>query len=1135
MITLRTLFIRSIFFYRRTNLAVLLGAAVSTAVLVGALLIGDSVRFSLQRMAASRLGRVHLAMTNPDRFHRAGLADELAVELHTEAAAVLRLAGAVSINQPTGSVKNNKRVNHVEVLGVNNRFWNIGPEQQIFHIEPDEIILNKPLAARLAATAGDMVVLRVRKPSLLSGEAPLSVVDDDSVAALLRVKAVISESDFGHFSLKANQIAPYNAFVSLTTLAAKVEQPGCANMILLSNNTKGSLTTDEAAAAIKRHWQLADAALELRELQQQNQLELRSRRIFIEDTILETTSKAKVKSTGILTYLINELRVNNRTTPYSFVSAIEKSRDGSGLVPADMDDDEIIINNWLVEDLKAKVGDIINLTYFVSGPMRKLAERTSKFRVRAVVPIEGRAADRELMPDFAGLADVENCRDWRPGVPVNLDAIRDKDEDYWDRYRGTPKAFITLSAGQKIWKNRFGSVTALRWPLTEDSRKIVENTILQKANPAQFGTFFQPVARQGRQASENALNFGHLFLGLSFFVVVSALLLTGLLFVLGIDHRRAEIGILQALGFSVGRVRLLWLWQAGALAMLGAIIGLPCGMAYTWMMLHGLATIWRDAIGSSIIHFHAEPSSLLVGGTAGLITALSAISVTLRHHTRRTARELLSDDTSLQLQKAATVSNKSNNGLWVGLVCAALALVMVLAGLYSKDVSAGLFFIAGALLLCSSLGFTAALLNRSGRRAGVSQLTIPSLAVRNLTRRSGRTLAIVALLSCGVFIIFSVGANRHDSLANAEKRSSGTGGFALMSESTLPIYNDLNSEKTRNKFLLEPKLFQQVKIVHLRVRDGDDASCLNLNQAQMPRLLGVAPEELDARGAFTFVKTLDGTDWANKHNKTDDNNNTSVDNNGTSVSHPWLLLAQKQDDGCIPAIADATTIKWAMGKAIGDKLTFTDDYGRDFKIRLVGALKNTILQGSLVISEQNFIERFPSQDGYRMFLIDCPTENSNKVSQALSDRLTEKALDVHTTVQKLGSFNAVQNTYLSIFQLLGGLGLILGSVGLGVVLMRNVLERRGEFAMLRAIGFDKKTLKRLILYEHWISLFAGLICGVGAALIAVLPAVRGAGTQVPWLQLLLTLVVVAVIGIIWIWLAAGAAMKGELLPALSEE
>ena len=170
-----------------------------------------------------------------------------------------------------------------------------------------------------------------------------------------------------------------------------------------------------------------------------------------------------------------------------------------------------------------------------------------------------------------------------------------------------------------------------------------------------------------------------------------------------------------------------------------------------------------------------------------------------------------------------------------------------------------------------------------------------------------------------------------------------------------------------------------------------------------------------------------------------------------------------------------------------------------------------------------------------MFLIDCPAENANRVSQVLSDRLTEKALDVHTTVQRLGSFNAVQNTYLSIFQLLGGLGLMLGSVGLGVVLLRNVLERRGELAMLRAVGFDRNLLKRLILYEHWTSLLLGLICGVGAALIAVLPALRGAGTQVPWLQLLLTLIVVAVSGIIWIWLAAGAALKGKMLPALRNE
>ena len=41
--------------------------------------------------------------------------------------------------------------------------------------------------------------------------------------------------------------------------------------------------------------------------------------------------------------------------------------------------------------------------------------------------------------------------------------------------------------------------------------------------------------------------------------------------------------------------------------------------------------------------------------------------------------------------------------------------------------------------------------------------------------------------------------------------------------------------------------------------------------------------------------------------------------------------------------------------------------------------------------------------------------------------------------QKVAELNAVQNTYLQTFQILGGLGLLLGSAGLGVVVLRNVL------------------------------------------------------------------------------------------------
>ena len=60
--------------------------------------------------------------------------------------------------------------------------------------------------------------------------------------------------------------------------------------------------------------------------------------------------------------------------------------------------------------------------------------------------------------------------------------------------------------------------------------------------------------------------------------------------------------------------------------------------------------------------------------------------------------------------------------------------------------------------------------------------------------------------------------------------------------------------------------------------------------------------------------------------------------------------------------------------------------------------------------------------------------------------MSQEGLEVNLAAVRLDEFNAVQNTYLQIFQLLGGLGLLLGSVGLGVVVLRNALERRAELA-----------------------------------------------------------------------------------------
>src|SRR5207237_3576637 len=111
-----------------------------------------------------------------------------------------------------------------------------------------------------------------------------------------------------------------------------------------------------------------------------------------------------------------------------------------------------------------------------------LIGRTHTFRVHSIVPFEMPWADRTLMPNFPGIEKAESTSDWDAGFPLTY-KIRPKDEDYWKKYKGTPKAFITLAAGQKMWGNRFGNLTAIRFSVPvganpEEYRKTVETTHL---------------------------------------------------------------------------------------------------------------------------------------------------------------------------------------------------------------------------------------------------------------------------------------------------------------------------------------------------------------------------------------------------------------------------------------------------------------------------------------------------------------------------------------------------------------------------------------------------------------------------------------------------------------------------------
>lgn len=1072
------LLLRSLRFYGRTHLGVVLGVLLASAILTGALAVGDSVRHTLLRQALARLGATVQAMASPDEFFRADLATDIAKASAADAAPVLLLPGTAV--RPDGTA----RANGIQVIGAGPDFWKIGGTSDLLAgAESDEAAINTRLARQLGVNTGDAVVVRVEMPSFVPRDAPLSGRSDQTAALRVRVRTILDDESLGRFGLQAGQVPPANLFVPLAALQNHVKRPARANVIL-------SAATSDLAPVVTAHWKLADAGLAFRPLPNGAGLELRTDRVFLMPATATAAHAAFTNATGVLAYFANEIRLGTNATPYSFVAA----------TGADLRDDEITVNQWLADDLGARVGDPVNLRYYAIGDRRELIETSAVFRVAAIVPT---VADDSWMPAFPGLAEVVDCRKWDPGIPVDATRIRTKDETYWKDFRGTPKAFLSLKAGQRLWSNRFGELTAIRIAGEQDPGQ-ASALLRERIDPATVGLFFTPVRELAVKAGSEALDFGQLFIGFSFFLIVAALALAAMLFVFSLEQRHAETGLLRALGFTAARVRRLLLAEGTLLAAAGSMLGILPGLAYTKLALLGLSSVWSGAVGGGRFHFAARPATMIIGAVSTVVCAVFAMWLAQRRQFRRPVAELLARSTELEFSGAKLRARTGTVTGVAGLLLAVAMLVMA-RGKHGAE-AAEVFFGAGSCLLLAGLGFAHRVLAAMSRAATTAH-TLSRIGLRSAARRPGRTLTSVGVLASGLFLVLAISAFHHEGRHVAGGRASGTGGFALFARSAMPVHDDLNTAAGRAVFGIDKDTADGIAVVALRVRTGDEASCLNLNRAQQPSLWGVNPAALGERQAFSFA----------------------------SADGAWSLLDGPVADDIVPAIGDLQTVMWSLGRKVGDLIPTVDEQGRAFRLRIVGTVAPSILQGGLLISERNFVARFPSSAGSRMFLIDAPPDRTAAVATEWMRALGDRGFEAVPAAERLADFLAVENTYLSIFQALGGLGLLLGSIGFGIVAVRNGLERRRELALLKALGFDRDSLRHMLMVEHAFLLLLGTAMGIASAALAIAPALATSHTSLPVGLFAAILAGILTIGSVAVRIAARAALCGPLLASLRNE
>ena len=1139
MISFAKLPVRAAIYHWRGTLPVLLGVAVGAAALTGALLVGDSLRGSLRERSQRQLNGVVSAYFGP-RLVRAELAG--AVPGATPA-----LILSASAESDAG------RVGRATVYG----FDATGFER--FGI-PDPggrgAVLSKPVADRLRLKAGDSVRIGVEKLTAVPRSSVLGRrgLDDVTETFSIPVAAVLPAGHAANeLSLQPTPAAPTPLFLPLALLQERVGRPGRINAILSSEAVPADALAGQLTLA---DWGLSAEVAPTRKVY----VSLESDSLVVSPQAVNAAKEA-AKATGgraaeTIAYLANALTadatplpnadagVGRKLIPYSVVCALDVDAApplGPFLPPGakSLGDDEIILVDWDQSPLKGlPAGSPVTVNYFKPELEAGTEEAAKTFTLKGYLPMTGVAADPGLTPKFPGVTDKLSIGDWNLPFPLTSARIQKRDENYWERSKATPKAYLTLAAGKRLFGSRFGSDTSVRVAPPRDTpieayRETFRSELLAKLDPVAGGLVVRPVRQEVLAASKGGTDFAGLFLAFSGLLILAALILVGLLFRLAIERRAKELGVLLAAGYSPRQVRRLLLAEGMGVAVAGTLFGMLLASLYAGRMIAVLVAEWPDNLVGGYFHFHAQPLSFVIGFVATLGVSLVTIWLTLRGLAKVPPAALLRGATAVA--DAGPVVTEPRR--WPLVVAGLLAVVGVGSLIYGGQVSnpdyrSGAFFGGGLMLLVAAMLAGRGLLRRLAR-PGVSQPSLPRLGVRYAARSAPRTLLTASMVALAAFLVVAVESFRRRPDAEFATKSGGSGGFALIAEADVPIARPFDAgpgrddlaerfEKLaqtkppaeRNELLAEADAdLKGIDVIGLPLQGGDDASCLNLYQAGRPRVAGV-PDALISRGAFRFGDTLAETP--------------------EEKANPWLLLKKPLPGGAVPVIAEQNTAMFMLKTGIGGSVTLTDGEGRAAPGVIVALLQDSLFQSELLVSQADFRRLYPRQEGSRLFLIDAPAGSAERVASRLEQGLAANGFMATTATAKVARYQAVVGAYLTTFQLLGILALLLAVLGVGVVILRGVWERGGEFALLRAVGYSAGQLRSITLAETGAVLTLGLGAGIGAAVISVLPN-QFLGGSVPILFVIKLLLLVTVTALAVAALAVWQVSRLGVVPSLRRE
>ena len=854
-------------------------------------------------------------------------------------------------------------------------------------LKDGEALINKPLSDRLSSTGA--VVLHLPSNNLVPSGS-LFVSQAYTGTLRLSVKGIKSVQDGGNMLLRNEQIRPLNIFVNRGELAGIMELDDRINLIMSDNEI-----TDEQFAAI---WNPVYSGIT-----QQGDT-VTTDRVFMPASI----TAALQPQSRYLAYFVNSIG----SIPYSFVTATDGLKDN-----------EVMLSDYAADLLHAAPGDEVSMEYFIVKGLKQLETRSHTFRVSRIAPLGEFEQNPLLTASFPGLSNVERCTDWDSDLPIDMNLITDADEDYWTLHRQTPKAIVSYDAIKDDWAGSIGDATAVTTLLKADEVLTPENAGITVARPREAAIL----------AARTGTDFSSLFLGLGFFIILSAILLmvspiTGML-----RLRSPETALYSTLGYSTRKVLRILSRESMPVIVASTFIGVAAGFLYAFISLRLLSGAWSGATRTQDFGLHCSSLTLVTGWASSLVICIAVLFMTIRRAVKGSARSPKSAKsagsrlTATVALVAATIAAIALNFLWfksiiIFVICGVMWIVA--AGMAGKE------FMNRKALSLGDEGFS---------RAGMFWCSLHDGLPRH--RIAYWTLA------AGVFTVFAVGLNRPDF---NRSQSVSTGGFNLYLDCRIPIQYDLNEPGVRKRMTLQD-LPADSRFLQLLRHSADEAGCLNLNRVTTPSVIGMEREAMH----------LFGIDPA---------------------------LAEQRDKDVVPVIIDSEALLWSLMMKVGDTITYRTDDGRPVNAVIAGTYPTGIFHGYAVMERETFRNLWPLETGSSIVLSQC--DDADMLSIALSDY----GPDITTTKERLEKFFEVTDTYLNIFLSLGGLGLLLGIAALVIVIRNDLSSRSAEIGMFSALGFSRSDISAILRRDNTAVPVFAVITGAFGSLISISANAGGAGS-----------------------------------------